>query len=124
LHAVEPPPFVTHGEMERALQQAQGYRRDLNARLDALRSGEPDVQMEIRLTDGEPVAEILSVAEGCNCDLIGMGTHGGTRCRRLLLGSVAEQVLRRAPCPVLTVNTPLQEGTLASAMKRRGSTRV
>src|SRR5262249_4880535 len=124
LHVVEPPPFVTHGEMEKALQQAQGYRRDLNKRLEAQQNGEPDLTMEIRLTDGEPVAEILSAAEESNCDLIVMGTHGRTGFRRLLLGSVAEQVLRRAPCPVLTVNTPLQDGTLASAMKRRESTRA
>ncbi len=39
-------------------------------------------------------------------DLIVMGTHGRTALARLLLGSVAEAVLRKAPCPVLTVRTP------------------
>jgi len=41
-----------------------------------------------------------------NCDLIVMGTHGRTGLGRLLVGSVAEEVLRKAVCPVLVVKTP------------------
>src|SRR5262249_2708725 len=52
---------------------------------------------------------ILSVARGSGCDLIVMGSHGRTGLRRTLLGSVAEAVLRRAVCPVLTVR-PLVGG--------------
>jgi nucleotide-binding universal stress UspA family protein len=65
------------------------------------------------LTDGEPYAEILRVAEDDGCDLIVMGTHGRTGLRRLLMGSVAEQVLRQASCPVLTVKTPFPESVSA-----------
>lgn len=45
-----------------------------------------------------------------NCDLIVMGTHGRSGLSRLLMGSVAEGAIRKAPCPVLTVKIPLQRG--------------
>jgi nucleotide-binding universal stress UspA family protein len=120
LHVVQPPPFVTHGEMEKALQQAKGYRRELDDKLHNLRSPAPDLTMEYRLEDGEPVTEILRAAAECDCDLIVLGTHGRTGFRRLLLGSVAEQVLRRACCPVLTVNAPVRESALRAAPPQRG----
>ena len=52
------------------------------------------------------VDEIVRTAEETACDLIVLGTHGLTGLRRALMGSVAEQVVRKAPCPVLTVKTP------------------
>jgi nucleotide-binding universal stress UspA family protein len=52
---------------------------------------------------GDTALEILRSAEADNYDLIVMGTHGLTGWRHLMLGSVAEEVVRLAPCPVLTV---------------------
>jgi nucleotide-binding universal stress UspA family protein len=66
----------------------------------------PSVQVEHRLVEGEAAGQILRVAEENDCDLIVMGTHGRTGLARLVLGSVAEQVLRKARCPVLTVKMP------------------
>jgi nucleotide-binding universal stress UspA family protein len=63
----------------------------------------------IVLADGDPSDEILRVAKENKCDLIVMGTHGRRGLGRLVMGSVAEQVLRRAMCPVLTVKTPDKE---------------
>jgi nucleotide-binding universal stress UspA family protein len=54
-------------------------------------------------TIGMPFQEILSVAAEGGYDLIVIGTQGRTGLDHLLLGSVAEKVVRRAPCPVLTV---------------------
>jgi nucleotide-binding universal stress UspA family protein len=54
-------------------------------------------------TIGVPFQEILSAAEEGGYGLIVIGTHGRTGLDHLLLGSVAERVVRRAPCPVLTV---------------------
>jgi hypothetical protein len=59
--------------------------------------------VEYRLVEGEPVREILRAARETACDLIVTGTHGRSGLDRLLMGSVAEQLLRKAPCPVLTV---------------------
>lgn len=56
-----------------------------------------------RLRLGHAPDEIVRVAEKSGCDLLVLGTHGRSALGRLLMGSVAEQVLRRAPCPVLMV---------------------
>jgi nucleotide-binding universal stress UspA family protein len=53
----------------------------------------------------EPGSEILQYAKSNNIDLIVMGTHGRTGLARAALGSVAETVVRAAPCPVLTVHS-------------------
>jgi nucleotide-binding universal stress UspA family protein len=65
------------------------------------------LDIDIDLTEGEPAAEILKVARDRHCDLIVMGTHGRTGLRHLLMGSVAEKVVRKACCPVLTARSPL-----------------
>lgn len=55
------------------------------------------------LREGIPASQILAVAAECGADLIVMGTHGRRGLPRVLLGSVAEKVVRRSPVPVLTV---------------------
>jgi nucleotide-binding universal stress UspA family protein len=52
---------------------------------------------------GSPAPAIRDVAERRRCDLVVLGTHGRSGMAHLLLGSVAEKVVRQAPCPVLTV---------------------
>jgi universal stress protein A len=59
---------------------------------------------------GAPYSTILTVATEGHFDLIVMGTHGRTGVSHLLLGSVAERVVRHAPCPVLTVRAPASDG--------------
>ena len=65
------------------------------------------------LLQGLPAAQILDFAERDASDLIVMGTHGRTGIRHALIGSVAERVLRRAPCPVLTVKAAQDAGAPA-----------
>jgi nucleotide-binding universal stress UspA family protein len=59
--------------------------------------------LESKVGVGKPAEEILRVAREEKADLIVMGTHGRTGLRHLLLGSVAEEVARHAPCPVFSV---------------------
>lgn len=59
-----------------------------------------------KVTMGAPAATILAEAEAERADLIVMGTHGRRGLPHVLLGSVAEAVIRRAPCPVLAVQAP------------------
>jgi nucleotide-binding universal stress UspA family protein len=61
------------------------------------------------LLPGAPYATILTVAEQGKFDLVVMGTHGRTGHTHALLGSVAEKVVRHAPCPVLTVRAPRED---------------
>ncbi len=56
---------------------------------------------EVRV--GSPAAEIIAAATDLHADLVCIGTHGRGGIARVLLGSVAEHVVRQAPCPVLTV---------------------
>jgi nucleotide-binding universal stress UspA family protein len=66
----------------------------------------------IVLRIGSPFVEIIRYAREENIDLIVMGTHGRGLIAHLLLGSVAERVVRKAPCPVLTVRHPEHEFVL------------
>ena len=63
------------------------------------------VTMETRLEVGNEADTIVKAARDAGCELIVMGTHGRSGVSRLLMGSVAEQVVRRAPCPVLTLRS-------------------
>jgi len=89
--------------------------------LNRLQAPRTDVRAERRLAEGDAVEEILRVAQEANADLIVMGTHGRTGLRRLLMGSVAEQVVRRASCPVLTVKAPFPDAVPASQAPLEGS---
>jgi nucleotide-binding universal stress UspA family protein len=83
------------------------YQEELTAKLRSLQAAAPEVRMEQQLLLGDhPAPAILQVAGEVGCDLIVLGTHGRTGLRRVLMGSVAEQVLRQAPCPVLAVKVP------------------
>lgn len=64
------------------------------------------VRLHRRLILGEPLHAILEAARMGGYDLIVMGTHGRVGRLRMLTGSVAEGVVRNAPCPVLTVRVP------------------
>lgn len=100
------PVVVPMGEMvplpaaPKALLAALEDRR---ARCDAL-SRYP---VEVLLREGDPVEEIVRLAAEREADVIVMGSHGRSGFVRWLLGSVAEGVMRKAHCPVLTVKTPL-----------------
>jgi nucleotide-binding universal stress UspA family protein len=63
-------------------------------------------RVSLRRVEGDPFRKILEVAAEDGCDLIVMGTHGRAGRLHGLLGSVAEAVVRNAPCPVLTVREP------------------
>lgn len=77
--------------------------------LDALAKSMTELPVETRLIVGSPGPSIVAAAEDCHADLIVMGTHGRSGLSRVLMGSVAEYVLRHAPCPVLTVKPSTAE---------------
>jgi nucleotide-binding universal stress UspA family protein len=67
------------------------------------------VPMDVQVVTGRPAEEIVRIACKQRVDLIVMGTHGRTGLRHLVLGSVAEEVTRQAPCPVFTVRIGAKE---------------
>ena len=66
----------------------------------------PTFRLHTVLTEGVPFDQILRAAKRLRCDLIVLATHGRTGLAHAIMGSVAENVIRRAPCPVLTVRPP------------------
>jgi nucleotide-binding universal stress UspA family protein len=63
----------------------------------------------------EPASEILRYAKSAHIDLIVMATHGRSGLARVVLGSVAEKVVRAAPCPVLTIHSAESEAIAAAS---------
>jgi nucleotide-binding universal stress UspA family protein len=107
VHVAEPPvPIYGNGLV---LPPPQSPKEPLLARLHQLLPEDPKVQVEHRLVEGDAATEIMQVAQEAKCDLIVMGTHGRTGLGRLLMGSVAEQVVRKASCPVVTAKTPQRQ---------------
>lgn len=79
---------------------------EIRRMLEAVVPADPAVAYEHRLVVGRPAEAIVRLAKEENVHMIVMGTHGRTGVRRMLMGSVAEAVVRKAPCPVLTLKQP------------------
>jgi nucleotide-binding universal stress UspA family protein len=82
------------------------------ARLDALLIDNDPIPLPVKkvtLTSAAPASAIVEYASSNAIDLIVVGTHGRSAVAHLLMGSVAERVVRTAPCPVLTVRHPERE---------------
>ena len=117
LHAYEVPAYAYpdafiasfdfSSEIERA---AASSLEDIKARMI-----HANANVVLSLRRGVPWVEITSAASETKADLIVMGTHGRRGIARALLGSVAEKVVRTAPCPVLTVHLPDSEPPKAAA---------
>lgn len=88
--------------------------RRLEERLTAEDRGERSGHAVLETSD-RPAETITEYAKHARIDLIVMGTHGRTGVSHLLVGSVAERVVRTAPCPVLTVRHPEHEFVLPDA---------
>jgi nucleotide-binding universal stress UspA family protein len=97
LHAFDLPGSYDYPGQTRPLDPT------LRERLEMVRPASPQVKFHHALHAGLAGDVICWYAEDQKCDLIVMGTHGRTGLKHLLLGSVAEHVLRHARCPVLVV---------------------
>ena len=99
LGAVDPLVVSAQIAFERARQEG---RRDLE---NIAKKHLEGVKYETMLRVGNAANEIVAVVSETGADLVVMATHGRTGMSHMLMGSVAEKVVRRAPCPVLTVRT-------------------
>jgi nucleotide-binding universal stress UspA family protein len=98
---VVPPIMPSNEQMTSAVREALGKVIKEN-KLERFKT-----KPEVRL--GTPFYEIIQFAKEADADLIVMGTHGHSGLAHVLLGSVTEKVVRKAPCPVLTVRHPEHE---------------
>jgi nucleotide-binding universal stress UspA family protein len=108
LHVFERPLFIHGGVMTAPPEPPppEEQRHAIREQLQRIKPPDPAVSVEHVLEEGDPATGILQVAQERSCDLIVMGSHGRTGLGRLFMGSVAEKVVRKAPCPVLTVKLP------------------
>ncbi|MCA9175020.1 MAG: universal stress protein [Planctomycetales bacterium] len=108
LHVIEDPPlsadrgfggFQAEAEMEATEQEM----------LEKVLPTDAGVPYVHKLLHGRPSRCIVEYADSAHADMIVLGTHGHKGLLRALLGSVAEEVVRRSACPVLTIKQPAKE---------------
>jgi nucleotide-binding universal stress UspA family protein len=94
--------------------------RALDAELRAFAAPHVDagLAIEARVVQGAAAPEIVAAAADSHADLIVLGTHGRSGFERLMLGSVADKVVRKAPCPVLTVPRAAEDDTASPLFSR------
>lgn len=110
LHVVEIPlmPSYPITGMPGLGMPVEELERGANERMDEMvahcKEGHQATEGTVRT--GTPFLEIINFARENEADMIVMGTHGRTGLQHMLIGSVAEKVVRKSPCPVLTVKHP------------------
>jgi len=111
MHVIEPVPagallsYVPKEELKKNMQT------HAEQEMEALHAEWDDYAFPVNrvIVHGHPFVEIIRHAKEIHADLIVMGTHGRGAIAHMLIGSVAEKVVRKAPCPVLTVRHPEHE---------------
>ena len=98
------PTVLSPIDSERLLEETKAFAATESA---------PGVSVQALVRGGSAAAEIVDQAADMQADLLVMGTHGRSGFERLVLGSVTERVLRKAPCPVMTVPTGLPDAVPA-----------
>jgi nucleotide-binding universal stress UspA family protein len=110
LYVVDPYPYLGIGEtnpmgFQAYMAAAQQHAAQAHAKVEALcKRSEPPVDLEVRLVeDVTAMRGIVDMAQETHADLVVVGSHGRTGISRLMLGSVAAQVVAHSPVPVLVV---------------------
>jgi len=99
VHVEEPPLAYGGGELYYGLPEPSSER--ILKMLEDVTPADPKLPFAHRLSMGDTAGEIVRIAGEEGAEMIVLGTHGRTGMTRLLMGSVAEAIVRRAPCPVL-----------------------
>jgi nucleotide-binding universal stress UspA family protein len=106
-HVAHPPAVVSEGGKLLA-DPGKADAADLWDRFHGFQSGDAKVRVEhqVIVADRPGAGHILELLDKLGCDLIVMGTHGRSWLKHRLLGSLTEEVIRRAHCPVMIVKAP------------------
>jgi universal stress protein A len=112
LHVLEPSPYLGEFTLPTMGEELLGdLERQASAALAQVLPEAQQAKIEVTraVAIGAPSQKIVETAEAEHVDLIVMATHGRTGLSHLLIGSVAERVVRTAPCPVLTIRPPAEQ---------------
>jgi nucleotide-binding universal stress UspA family protein len=106
-HVAHPPAVVAEGGRLLA-EPGQGEAANLWDRFQSVRATDPRVRVEhqVIVADRHGAGPILELLDQQGCDLVVMGTHGRSWWNQRLFGSVTEEVVRHARCPVMVVRAP------------------
>ena len=108
LHVIEKSAVPPEPEFPLGIFEGQTVARE--RLVDVLNAAQRKAfRSEVAVNIGSPSLEIIRYAKEHDIDVIVMGTHGRSGVSHMLMGSVAEKVVRKAPCPVLTVRHPERE---------------
>jgi nucleotide-binding universal stress UspA family protein len=107
VHVQEAPMAYGGGEMYYGIPEPS--TDELVNMLHDVKPTDASVPVEYRLVTGDPADAVVRLAEDDNVDLIVLGSHGRTGLTRLLMGSVAEAIVRKAHCPVLVYKQPVRK---------------
>ena len=122
IYVVEPVIYPPDFSMGQIAIPSVNVEWDLKAKeeLDKLGKQEiPDsINVSIKIKTGKPFLEIIDTAAEENIDLIIIATHGHSGVEHILFGSTAEKVVRKAPCPVLTLREPIKGFMFKQEMKK------
>jgi nucleotide-binding universal stress UspA family protein len=114
-HVARPPAVVSEGGRF-LTDPAGGKPVNLWDRFHALREADPGVRVghEVIVATRPGARHVLDILDKLGCDMIVMGTHGASSLGHLLFGSLTEDVVRFASCPVLVVKAPARERPAAA----------
>lgn len=109
LHVVSTPldisgMHVPHFSLDKIMEEMrERAEKEMEALLQEKNIKKAGITFETQVREGVPFLQIIQGAKEAEADLIVMGTHGRTGLEHVFFGSTAEKVVRKAPCPVLTV---------------------
>jgi universal stress protein A len=104
-HVWQPPPAYPDGLSWASVMV--DHEREAEHQLQQVVPTRLDVTCQRRLLVGDPAIELVKLADELPADMVIVGTHGRTGIARWVLGSVAEELMRRAHCPVLVCKLPV-----------------
>jgi nucleotide-binding universal stress UspA family protein len=122
IHVQEAPVAYGGGEMYYGVPEPE--TEELLTMLQAVKPTDASVPYEHHLMRGDVAETVVSFAEDAGIDLIVLGSHGRTGLTRVLMGSVAEAIVRKAHCPVLVYKQPLKAETDKSAEQTNPATKI
>ena len=122
IYVVEPviyPPDFSMGQIAIPSVNAEWDERAREELKNLAKTEIPEgVKVKTILKNGKPFLEIIDTASEENIDLIIIATHGHSGVEHILFGSTAEKVVRKAPCPVLTLREPVKGFMFRDEMKK------